>query len=250
MKKIFFLLSSVFLFGANLINVDYFTHKNFVDVLFSLDNKFDGKVIKLNSNEFYLKNIKSSKEYIKNFENNFIKTIEVSPYKEGILVKINAQNFSTKFDLTPEGYGIRLRIKSNKILKQDSIKNLMANNIENKFDYVTYIIVLAILVILAIILWLVKKRIVKLPTTASNLNIVFQKPIDAKNKVVLIEFNKRKYLMVIGNTNILIDVFDENMVNITTNKEFDEYLKLNSKMDEIKKYIKNAEELKEFDERI
>jgi len=56
--------------------------------------------------------------------------------------------------------------------------------------------------------------------------------------------------MLVGNTNLLLDVFDENMVNITTPKEFDEFLKLNTKIDEVKKYIKNAEELKEFDERI
>jgi len=67
---------------------------------------------------------------------------------------------------------------------------------------------------------------------------------------VLFEFNKRKYLLLIGNTNILLDVFDENMINISSKQEFDEFLKINDKIDEVKKYIKNAEELKEFDERI
>ena len=250
MKKIIILLFALRLFSANLINVDFFTHKHFVDILFSLDSKFNGKVIKVSDSKFYITNIFSTKEYFKKFDNfDFINSVDIKPYKDGVLINIDATNFLTKFDLTPEGYGLRLRIKSKEVIKKDSIKNLMSQNPETKFDYLTYSIILAILIILAIILYLLKKRVVKLPDQ-SKVNVIFQKPLDAKNKVVLIEFNKRKYLMVIGNTNLLIDIFDENMVNINTNKEFEDYLKINNKIDELKKYIKNAEELKEFDERI
>jgi len=127
----------------------------------------------------------------------------------------------------------------------------MAQNTQNSIDFVTYFIILAILIILAIILWFIKRKAPKLPIKNNiSMGVLIQKPIDAKNKIVLFEFNKRKYLMLVGNTNLLLDVFDENMVNITTPKEFDEFLKLNTKIDEVKKYIKNAEELKEFDERI
>ena len=250
MKKLVILLFGIYLFGANLISVDFFTHKNFVDVLFSLDAKFNGKVIKKNNNVFYIQNIYSLKEYDKKFNLKFLNSITIKPSKNGIMININGKNFLTKFDLTPEGYGLRLRIKSKKVMQDDSLKNLMSQNPETKFDYLTYSIILAILIILAIILWLVKKRVVKLPAEQSKVNVIFQKPLDAKNKLVLIEFNKRKYLMVIGNTNLLIDIFDENMININTNKEFEDYLKINNKIDELKKYIKNAEELKEFDERI
>jgi len=250
MKKLLILLFGIYLFGANLISVDFFTRKNFVDVLFSLDSKFNGKVIKKNSNIFYIQNIYSLKEYNKQFNLKFLNSITIKPFKNGIIININGNNFLTKFDLTPEGYGLRLRIKSKEVLNEDSLKNLMYQNPETKFDYLTYSIILAILIILVIILWLIKKRVVKLPLEHSNINVIFQKPLDAKNKIVLIEFNKRKYLMVIGNTNLLIDIFDENMININTNKEFEDYLKINNKIDELKKYIKNAEELKEFDERI
>ncbi len=252
MKKILLFLIGSVLFAANLINVDFFEHKKFTDVLFSLDSKFDGKVIKLSNSEFYLKNIKSDKEIYKTFKKEYLKSIEIKPYKEGVKVKIEGENFTTKFDLTPEGYGIRLRIKSTAIDKKNEVKELLAKNPQKSVDYFTYFIMLAILIILAIILWIIRKKAPKLPMKKSELSmgVIIQKPIDAKNKIVLFEFNKRKYLMLIGNTNILLDVFDENMVNVSTPKEFDEFLKINDKVDEIKKYIKNAEELKEFDERI
>jgi hypothetical protein len=40
------------------------------------------------------------------------------------------------------------------------------------------------------------------------------------------------------------------MQRVVVNSGFEEVLKLNSKVDEIKKYIQNAEELKEIDERV
>jgi hypothetical protein len=228
--------------------VDFFSHKNFVDVLFSLDSKFDGKVIKISNKEYYLKNIKFDKEIYKKFNTDYLKSLEILPYKDGIKVKIEGKEFTTKFDLTPEGYGIRLRIKSN--IAKNEVKELMAQNPQSGIDYLTYFIILTILIILAIILWIIKKKSPKLPVKKDiSMGVLIQKPIDAKNKIVLYEFNKRKYLLLIGNTNILLDVFDENMINISSKREFDEFLE-NHKIDEVKKYIKNAEELKEFDERI
>jgi flagellar biogenesis protein FliO len=156
--------------------------------------------------------------------------------------------FTTSVALTPDGYGIRFRI-SNATPEKNEVQALMAQNPDKSIDLTSYFIGLAILVILAIILYLMKKRMPKLPSKDMKMAVVLQKPIDAKNKVVLFEFNKRKYLMLVGNTNLLLDVFDDDMVHITTQKEFDEYLKV-EKMDEIKKYIKNAEELKELDETI
>jgi len=249
MKKLI-LFFATFLFGANLINVDFFPHKTFVDMLISLDSKYTGKVVKISQSEFYLSNINTNKEITKTFDTEYLKKIGIKSYKNGIVVKIDGKEKKIKFDLTPEGYGIRLRIVS-KIKASNEVKQIMAQNTQNSIDFVTYFIILAILIILAIILWFIKRKAPKLPIKNNiSMGVLIQKPIDAKNKIVLFEFNKRKYLMLVGNTNLLLDVFDENMVNITTPKEFDEFLKLNTKIDEVKKYIKNAEELKEFDERI
>jgi len=250
MKKLVFLLIATFLFATNLININFFPHKNNVDILFSLDGKYKGKVVKLGENEYYLTNIFSTKIVNKTFDNEFLKSVEISPYKEGIKIKIYPKDkIKTQFALTPEGYGIRFRIASINKPKKEEVKALIAQNPAKGVDLTAYFIGLAILIILAIILFLLKKKMPKLPSKNVKMAVIMQKPIDAKNKVVLFEFNKRKYLMLIGNTNMLLDVFDEDLAHISTPKEFDEYLKVD-KIDEIKKYIKNAEELKELDERI
>jgi flagellar biogenesis protein FliO len=249
MKKAIFLLLASFLFAANLINVDFLPHKNKVDVLFSLDEKYKGKVVKLKENEFYLTNIFTTKIVDKKFDNEFLKEIKVEPYKDGIKVKITPkEDVKTTFALTPEGYGIRLRIER-LTQKTNEVKKLMMKNPVKEVDLTAYFIGLAILIILAIILYLLRKKMPKLPSKEMSMQVIAQKPIDAKNKVILFGFNKRKYLMLVGNSNILLDIFDDDLVHINTPKDFDEYLKVD-KLDEIKKYIKNAEELKELDERI
>ena len=252
MKKLIIFFAS-FLFAANLINVNFFPQKNKLDVLLSLDDKFNGKVLNVNKNEFLVTNIFSNREYKKKFEDFFVKNIEISPADNGVLIKFDTtSNYSTSVALTPDGYGIRFRISNKDVVNNINNQLLTTNTPQDSLDYFSYIISLAILLILAIILWIVKKKLSKQLPIKGSINILFQKPIDAKNRVALIEFNKRKYLVIVGNSNILLDIFDENMVNISTKEDFDTFLQseIGEKLDNLQKYIKNAEKLKEFDERI
>ena len=251
MKKLIIFLAT-FLFAANLINVNFFEQNKKLDILFSLDGKFKGKVLKDSKNRFFISNIKSDREYKKSFDNYFIKNITVTPSKNGILLSVKTdKKYKTSVALTPDGYGIRFRISDASVEVVKTHHITYAN--DNGIDYVSYFIAVAILIVLAVILWIFKKKLkTKLPVKG-NLNIVFQRPLDAKNRIALIEFNKRKYLIIVGNSNILLDVFDENMINIKTQNEFEDYLQteeINKKLDNFQQYIQNAEKLKDFDEKI
>jgi len=252
MKKLIIVLFASFLFAANLINVNFFEQKGKLDILFSLDGIFTGKVVKDSKDKFFISNIISNKEYKKSFNNYFVKNITINPLKNGVLIFVDAnKKYKTSVSLTPDGYGVRFRIT--KLTKKIVQKPQIVYAQDSGIDYMSYFIAVSILIILAVILWIFKKKIkTKLPLKG-NLDIVFQKPLDTKNKIALIEFNKRKYLIVIGNSNILLDIFDENMINIKTQNEFEEYLQkddINKKLDSFQKYIKNAEKLKDFDETV
>jgi len=253
MKKLIIFLFGAFLFGASLINVNFFPQKNKLDILLSFDAKFNGKIIEKSKNNFLITNVFSIKSFDKKFNNFFIKEIKISPSNNGILLKLSTNTkYKTSVALTPDGYGLRFRIiNANPV--EVKTQNIKFGN-ESELDYISYIIGLSILIILALALYIFRKKIVTKLPAKGKLNILFQRPIDAKNKVALIEFNNRKYLVLVGNSNILLDVFDENMVNISTNRDFDEYLKSNEevtkKFDSFREYIENAEKLKEIDERI
>jgi flagellar biogenesis protein FliO len=249
-KKLFFLFLACLMYASNLIDVNFFEARDKLDILFSLDSKFDGKIIKLDTNKYLIKNINSDKEFEKNFDNFFIRSIIITPHKNGVLLEIVAKKkYSVSIALTPDGYGIRVRIKSGvKTIKPNTLPPMP----QTSFSFTRYFIVVAILIILAIILLYLKKRGVgtKLPALKNDMKVLSQKFIDAKNKVVLFEYQNKKYLMLIGNTNLLLDVFDENFKPPKNEVEFDEMLKLNNRLSEIENYIQKAGNIKELDERI
>jgi flagellar biogenesis protein FliO len=246
MKKLFFFLLFSIVYAANLINVNFFESKNKLDILLSLDNKFDGKVIKLDKYDYLVKNVIANKVIEKKFNNYFVKEVKILPRNDGVILKVlSNKDFKVSVALTPEKYGLRFRISSFEVIQ----KKLPTFHKES-FSFVRYFIVVAILIFLAIILLLLKKKINSNLPVKSEMKVLSQKFIDAKNKVVLFEFQKKKYLMLIGNTNLLLDVFDENFKAPKNETEFEEMLKLHNKIDEIEKYIQKADNIKELDERI
>ena len=254
MKKIIFLIFGVLLFGANLINVNFFEGKGKVDVLLSLDETFKGKVRQISENSYLFTGIRTDKVIQKEFKKSFINSIIISPEKNGVKIDITADStFKTSVALTPDGYGVRFRIVNNKPLQKTDAQNtdLKALSADRQsLDTVSYIVGITVLIILAFVLWFLKRKAVHLPKLKEDMKVLAQKPVDTKNKIVLFEYQNRKYLMLIGNTNVLLDVFADDIPVPKNEVQFDEMLKLSKKYDNIEKYIQNAEKLKEFDERI
>lgn len=58
--------------------------------------------------------------------------------------------------------------------------------------------------------------------------IIFEKPLDNINKVVLFEHNARKYLVLTGSSNVLLDRFGED--NIRTQSDFELFFEQNKNM--------------------
>ena len=254
MKKIVLIFFSVWLFGANLINVNFFENKNKIDILFSLDDTFKGKVKQISKNSYLITNISTDRVVQKEFNNNFLNSIIISPDGNNVKIDITTQNkIKISVATTPDGYGVRFRIMNATPVKNEKVMTLqnMTSKETKSLDFISYIVGLVVLFILAVVLWFLKKKAVHLPKLKEDMKVLAQKPIDAKNKVVLFEYQKRKYLMLIGNTNVLLDVFVNDIAVPKNEVEFDEMLKLNQKYDtQINKYIKNAEKLKDFDETI
>lgn len=252
MKKLFFLLVPIFLFSANLINVNFFEGKNKLDILFSLDNKFNGQVKKVNNSSFIITDIKTNKVIQKEFNKKFINSIIISPADNGVKIDILAnKKFKTSVALTPDEFGLRFRIE--KIVPSNLNKTkekIQFSTNQQKLDLFSYIIGIVILLLIAIFLWFLKRKAINLPIVKENMKVLAQKPIDAKNKVVLFEYQNRKYLMLIGNTNVLLDVFVDDIAIPKNEVQFDEFLKLNKKFDNIQKYIQNAEKLKGINEKV
>jgi len=251
LKRLFFLFIPILLFSANLIDVNFFEDKNKLDVLFSLDDKFSGQVKKINDSSLIITNIKTDKVIQKEFNKKFINSIAICSINDGVKMDISAsEKFKTSVALTPDEFGLRFRIEKLVFLDSNKTKpEIKLSTNQKKLDLFSYIIGIVILLLIAIFLWLLKRKVINLPMVKETLKVLIQKPVDAKNKVVLFEYQNRKYLMLIGNTNVLLDVFVDDIAIPKNETQFDEFLKLNKKFDNIQKYIQNAEKLKDVDEK-
>ena len=81
--------------------------------------------------------------------------------------------------------------------------------------------------------WLFKSSSVN--TSNSDINVLCKKEVDEKNSVLLIEFEQKKYLVMSGSSNLLLEKFSGDDIKNNSDfeqafennrKKLDEYLKL------------------------
>ncbi|WP_201353604.1 hypothetical protein [Hydrogenimonas urashimensis] len=186
------------------------------------------------------------KPFFQTIRKSFVESIAVTKSGEKrTLVKIvpSTGAIGVQASKTVDGFGLRLRIypltqqkrksapatatlptKSKGISEKSptAAKPLNTLKSDETVPGWRYWSVLALLLLLLLILWFVKKKGVgglakggwlmpgggplaqKLPEEAV---IRFQKPLDASNRLLLIEFGKKQYLTIVGNTNLLLDRF-------------------------------------------
>ncbi len=267
MKILLFILwVSSSLFAATILSYNIYDRTDRVDLMFTFDTPFTGSITqKRHNNKLIIKLNDSSIESpkIKNIASKFVSKLTIAPIGEEvqIIAKI-PHDVVMKASKTSDGYGLRLRfIKApKKTPVAPSVQNPDFSQLPTKPDTeisTSYIVVVALLLLSIVALLLFKKRLGsattkrtnkfalfgKEPNTHDDVNIRFQKTIDANNKVVMLEFAQENYLVVLGNTNILLDKFDAS--NVRTKHEFEEMLDV--KHQELDQFLKIKKESEAFE---
>jgi flagellar biogenesis protein FliO len=257
MKKFLFFFIFTILHANTILNISYFTLDNRIDILFSLDTPFNGKIKKIDKNHYEITNLSTDKIEQKQFNNGL--NIIISPIdKNNIDLKfIYKKSLSIKASITAKGYGLRISlIGLNNDTSFNKINNVQLTQTEqnNTNIYYNYIIVIIILIILIFILIYVKKQMLqKLPKSLQkdNYKILYQKMIDPKNRLIMIEIFNKKYLLLLGDkNNILLDTFSKDFENSNEKSNQNDFKTLFD--EELEKdtsnFIKNATKLKGNDE--
>ena len=136
---------------------------------------------------------------------------------------------------------------------QNGDVNFMTQGISDMIDY-RYYSVLGVLALLLIVLLFVKARLKNkqktLKTKRENgwfekvksdegVDILYEKPLDNVNKVVLFQHLDRRYLVLTGASNVLLDKFDEE--KMTSEQDFQTFFEENQK--KLNAYIENRQTL-------
>jgi len=274
MKKLLFLASlAVSLFSSEILNYNIYNRTDRVDIMLTFDTPYQDKIKEQQTSKNIVITLEGALMQNPKFQtisSNIIKAIKIIPLEDStqIIVKKSTSNVKMIAAKTKDSYGLRLRFKSRVASTQ------MQSDAQDPFAALptkkdtpisaNYIIVVTLLFIGVIVLFFINKKIrAKISKTpaqdswlfkaASSLQqqkiqptkqqqntmeptIKFQKQIDEHNSVVLIEYGSRSYLALSGNSNALLDKFEDNKP--TTQEEF-EYI-LHQRDQELDDFLKVA----------
>lgn len=256
------ILSVHALFAANILTHNIYERNNRVDMMLSFDSPYEGEITKKKENNsviLTLDNALSKNIAEENINSEILHTVKIIPYRNSTYVELTGD---TDFDViaskTVDGFGLRIRAQNsaspalteNRAAVEE--KPLISPNVKD-ID-ISYKYTLVILVLLGLILFLYffknkflgtlngKESWLFKPVKSEkkeHIKITHKKMIDAKNKLSLIEFKDKKYLVIIGtNGHLLLDKFDT--MDIAIEDEGEE----NSDFDNV--FQKNKQKLDAF----
>ena len=258
------------LLASKIISYNIYDRTERVDLMMTFDMPYTGSIKQSkHSSKIIIKlsdaQIESSK--VKQLSTKFLNSITLTPLGNNTQIVASVPN-GVRFiaSKTTDGYGLRLRFTNKPATKRISNiesnihGNKSLNHLPTKKDSTLsteYYIVIAILFIAILILLYVQKKIKKptkespwlfkdtnkAPKTPSlkdtnEVSIRFQKNIDEKNSVAMIDFAEQSYLVLMGENNILLDKYidnkptsqeDFNSILQERHQELDEFLRVEKK---------------------
>ncbi|EAL5902908.1 hypothetical protein DSE64_05115 [Campylobacter lari] len=239
MKFIWILLLALPLFGAKILDYNIYPREDRVDITFSFDvpykegisqKKKDGIII-------FTLNAKSAKEEDRALNSDIIKKIKIFSEDKKTFIALNVGD---KIQITADAigeYGLRLRAQKEGV-NLSTKKSLEEKNEEIKmqeYDFTNYILVVSVLILLLVGLWFLKIYLRQKHPLDRNFNLIFQRPLDRHNQLVVFEYGLKRYTMIIGNSNVLLETNEALIKNEEQNKapqkpkekDFDSYFEEN-----------------------
>jgi hypothetical protein len=282
MKNLFiFLLLTSFASSANLLTYNIYERTDRVDIMLSFDSPYEGKISQKrgeNITTLTLGDLTYDKLVEKNINSDILQAITLEPNKDKINIILKSEGkIAVIASKTIDGFGLRIRTKpivvtttkaEEKISTLDVKTPLRTKPSESLVDgrYLSVILLLAVMVIF--MLWLKKKVLLKnskmksqnswlFNSSNSNLasvevSVLHKKQIDKTNSVVLLEFQDRKYLVITGSSNVLLERFSKDDIKDDSDfdkafednrKKLDEYLKIQQEEEQKSDYRSKLERL-------
>ncbi len=276
---LFFVLVSN-IFAASLLSMSVNENSDAVEINLSFDSQFEGSIEQNASDKTVILKISGvaidSKKDITLSQNSLISRVVMA--KDGASAVQLA--FTTKKEIAFEalknndGYKLQLKIIPQIVAPQISEANTtsaapvttkpqpadMPKPQTNDEVSWRYIVVVSFLAFLVAIMFYVKKRVANggkaksswlLPKSfkpeekSEEVQIVTQSFLDPNNKLMLVQYNGIKYLLLVGNTNLVIDRYYEDDAEMQTD-DFRQVMLENER--KLSEFLKPDRQLSNFDE--
>ncbi|WP_457749033.1 LPXTG cell wall anchor domain-containing protein [Sulfurimonas sp.] len=263
------------LYASRILSYNIYERTNRADVMITFDTPYTGQIKQsVRKSKIIIKledaTIESSK--IKKVSSRYLHSLTITPINnETIIVASISPATKLIVSKTSDAYGLRLRFTDKTTLKApkasvtaaaatNSLSSLPTKKEEDISQ--SYYVVIGILLLGIFILLYIKKKMkpiaekeqkqtqnswlfkntkeatrVENDNIAQNVSIRFQKAIDNNNSVVMLDFGAQSYLVLMGNSNILLDKFTDNKPS--SQQEFDEILQ--SRHEDLENFLGNSQ---------
>ncbi len=258
------------LYASKILSYNIYDRTDRADVMITFDTPYEGVIkqsILKSKIIIKLTNAQIESAKIKQISSKFLHSFSITPMSGYTQIVASVpESVGLRASKTSDAYGLRLRF-SNKVATESkkatqSSSNSLSNLPTKKDGEMTqsYFIVVGILIIGILILFFIRKKAIpkkaQTPqnswlfkdnqqnqqtqetqdsTKDDNVSIRFQKKLDTQNSVVMLDFDKQSYLVLMGGNNILLDKFTDNKpvtqedfetILQSRHKELDEFLSI------------------------
>ncbi len=244
MKKLFLIFISLNLLANNIINYNVYKRDDRLDLMLSFDSPYkarEGDIRILSGSDYVgvvLSDVKIAEKNSLILNMPYVEQLLMYPYEDSTVLEFKTKQ---KIDVIPavtkdDGFGLRIRVMPKK--SPNEVTKIEYAEDKELFSP-TYFAVLGILLILLLVLLYVKRQVskkAKMPTNnlkttkeaasflnvnANKVNIICERQLDKDNRFMVIEYENAKYKLIIGNTNIWLDMPTQDEEN------FEEYFEEN-----------------------
>lgn len=246
MRFFLLLLLPCFLFGSKILSYNIYERSNRVDIMLTFDTPYEGRLSQIRQDDkivLKLEDASIEAPKIKNINTSYLHKMTITPINAHTeIILETASNIAMNVSKTSDAYGLRLRFNKEAAAGKNEIKKTdpaagtasLPTKKANDFNDSYYVVIAILLIGILIMLWL-KKKMGVTPTKGKTpwlfkggakkegISVRFQKPLDPKNRVVMIDYEGQSYLVVIGNSNVLLDKYKGNKP-VTSQSEFDKLL--------------------------
>ncbi|WP_172200992.1 excinuclease ABC subunit A [Campylobacter sp. RM16188] len=241
------ILSAIFalaisLFASNLLTYNIYERSDRVDIMLSFDAPYEGNIFQKHENDMTMlifNALNFDQVVDKNINSKILQEIYIEPKQNSVVLSLkSSSNVAVTASKTTDGFGLRVRVIQTALGSAENENRLSSVQInapspipsqsEESLVGARYYMVIGVLFALLITLFIIKRTIrargglpyAKTPKFANlfsknkngGVEVLYEKPLDRFNKVMLLSHMNKKYLVLVGNSNVLLDKFGEDKI--------------------------------------
>ncbi|MBE2986198.1 excinuclease ABC subunit A [Campylobacter sp. RM12920] len=261
-----FLISFLPILASNLLTYNIYERTDRVDIMLSFDAPYEGNIFQKrekNTTSLILNSLSFDQTVSKAVNSKILQEFDIEPKQNSLILNLKSQDpIVVNASKTTDGFGLRIRVSPKNTPAQVATMPQASVKVEtpstsapkNSNDPVVdsrYFIILGVLVLLLLFLFVFKKIMLGkqnfsgftapaqvpanktksiswlLKNQNSDVNVIYEKHLDKANKLMLLSYENRRYLVIVGNSNVMLDSFGED--KIQNEEDFQAFFEDNKK---------------------